>query len=257
MTAHDTAPSWTVSVISHGHGARILRCVEDIHRWLSGIPHAFVLTFNAGEDVGFLDRLPEALRANIRVIRNSSPRGFAANHNAALRGARSRFVLAADPDLSIEQDIFSALHDELARPERGIVAPLAYTSAGRPDDNGRRLATPRAVLLRAVAGRSRDLPPAGYTTAREVDWLAGLFLALRAETFEALGGFDERYFMYCEDVDICLRARQLGLTILQRCDLRVTHDANRRTLKRPRHLSWHVASLLRLWRSPAYRAARS
>ena len=76
-------------------------------------------------------------------------------------------------------------------------------------------------------------------------------MAFRADVFAGLGGFDERYFMYCEDVDICLRAQLAGYR-LERADAKVVHHTQRRTLKSLRHLTWHVRSLLRLWRSPAY-----
>lgn len=250
-----TTTVWTISIISHGHGSGILCGLRDMHRHLQGIPHRFVLTFNAGEDTGFLDELPEPLQACISVIRNAQPKGFAANHNAALCGAQSQYVLAADPDLAMEQDVFGALQAELSHPDCGIVAPLARTSRGLPDDNGRRLVTPMNLLLRILRGRRSDAPSGDFRAIRNVDWLAGLFLAMRSETFDRLGGFDDRYFMYCEDVDICLRARQMGLSVRQHCGLSVTHDANRKTLKQPRHLLWHVSSLLRLWRSPAYRGS--
>ncbi len=253
----DQAPPmiWTISIISHGHGSRILRGILDMHRHLQETAHQFVLTFNAGEDVSFLSQLPPSAVEHIRIIQNPKPRGFAANHNAALKYANSRYVLAADPDLKVRDNVFPALQKSLADPACGIVAPLAHTSQGMPDDNGRSLTTPTRILQRVLMGRGRDRPPVDFCGAREVDWLAGLFLAMRSDTFDALGGFDDRYFMYCEDVDLCLRARQMGLHITQRCDLHITHDANRKTLKRLSHLIWHFSSLIKLWRSTAYRAA--
>jgi hypothetical protein len=247
---------WTISVVSHGHGANVSAGLLDVHGQLQDVEHRFVLTLNAGEDPAFVTQLPESIQNRLHVIRNQMPRGFAANHNAALRGCRSRYVLVADPDLRLPQPVFSALQASLEQPECGIVAPLAQTSSGNAEDNGRDLVTPAAILRRKLLGRGRDVP-ANATSSRNVTWLAGLFLAMRADTFHRLNGFDERYFMYCEDVDICLRARQLGLSVNQLCDLRITHDANRGTSHSPRHFIWHSQSLLRLWRSDVYKAARA
>jgi N-acetylglucosaminyl-diphospho-decaprenol L-rhamnosyltransferase len=65
-------------------------------------------------------------------------------------------------------------------------------------------------------------------------------------------GFDEGYFMYCEDVDLCLRLRLQGLT-LSKAPARVIHAGQRNSHRRLRHLMWHLRSLLRLWTSVAYR----
>lgn len=253
MSRAETPASWTISIVSHGHGAGILRGIRDLQRHLRDHEYRLVLTFNAGEDTAFLNGLPAALLARTRVIRNPQPRGFAANHNAALLDATSRYVLAADPDLAIEHNIFPALEAALSAADCGVAAPLACDPQGRPEDNGRALVTPGALLRRYLRGRHRDALPAG-NGALEVDWLAGLFLALRSETYARLHGLDERYFMYCEDVDLCLRARAIGLKSVLLSDVRITHAANRNTLKKREHFFWHVASLWRLWRSPAYRA---
>jgi N-acetylglucosaminyl-diphospho-decaprenol L-rhamnosyltransferase len=246
---------WTVSVISHGHGAGVARVLEDIHAQLGAALGRLVLTLNAGEDAGFVDRLPDALRARLELRRNDRPRGFGANHNAALHASDTEFVLMADPDLALPQPVFAALESALADPRVGIVAPRAMTPDGRAEDNGRRLVTPAALLHRSLFGHRRDSASLPREGTADVDWLAGLCLAMRAETFRRLGGFDEGYHLYCEDVDLCLRARAAGLSVRLLCDLQVTHPARRASRRRLQHLRWHVASLLRLWRSPVYRAA--
>jgi N-acetylglucosaminyl-diphospho-decaprenol L-rhamnosyltransferase len=85
-----------------------------------------------------------------------------------------------------------------------------------------------------------------------VDWISGAFMMFKSSAFRKLGGFDERYFMYCEDVDICLRLQLAGYKLV-RADATVTHHTQRRTLKNLQHLVWHVRSLLRLWNSAPYK----
>lgn len=243
-------------MVSHGHGASVGPALESIHAQLGTRNHRFVLTLNAGERATFVQHLSPTLRRRLQVIRNETPRGFGANHNAALRNADTRFVLIADPDLSVESPIFGALEAALEDPRSGIVAPLAQAPDGRVEDNGRALITPRSLLARYLLIRRWRRPPEPVEATRRVDWIAGLFMAMRAETFHTLRGFDERYFLYCEDVDLSLRAAMHGLHAVLLQDLRVTHLARRRSLKRPQHLRWHVQSMLRLWRSEAYRSLR-
>lgn len=246
---------WAISVVSHGHGASVARVLGDLHAQLASTSHEFILTLNAGEDAAFVSGLPEGLRARLQVIRNSRARGFGANHNAALRDRAADFVLIADPDLAVPHAIFADIEAALADPRTGIVAPLAVTTAGIPEDNGRRIVTPLNLIRRRLGGHHHDRCTAGQG-AVEVDWLAGLCLAMRGETFRQLRGFDERYHLYCEDVDLCLRARALGRRVLLLSDLRIVHPARRNTFRSAQHLRWHLASLLRLWTSPAYRQAR-
>ena len=89
-----------------------------------------------------------------------------------------------------------------------------------------------------------------------VDWINGACMVLPRSAWEAVGGFDESYFMYCEDVDLCLRLRLAGLALV-RAPVQVLHDGQRASHRRVRAFGWHVSSLLRLWRSPVYKAALS
>lgn len=246
---------WTASIVSHGHGITVRHALVDIHTQLAAVPHRIVLTLNAGEDAAFVQALPRSLRNVLDIMHNPAPKGFGANHNAALLNADSEFVLVADPDLALPEPVFDTIESALAHPGSGIVAPLAHTPAGHPEDNGRPLPTALRLLRRKLHGRGFEQCRAGLG-AVDVDWLAGLFLAMRGETFRRLGGFDERYYLYCEDVDLCLRARAQGLRARLLTDVRIIHAARRDSARRVRHLYWHTASLLRLWRSPEWRLAR-
>lgn len=246
---------WTASIVSHGHGASVRPALADTHARLAGVPHRIVLTLNAGEDATFIQALPRSLRDVLSVIHNPAPKGFGANHNAALLNADSDFVLVADPDLALPEPVFDTIESALAHPGSGIVAPLAHTPAGEPEDNGRPLPTALRLLRRRLQGRRFEQCRPGQGPV-DVDWLAGLFLAMRRDTFLQLGGFDERYYLYCEDVDLCLRARAQGLRTQLLTDARIVHAARRASARRVRHLYWHTSSLLRLWRSPEWRLAR-
>jgi GT2 family glycosyltransferase len=91
----------------------------------------------------------------------------------------------------------------------------------------------------------------------EPEWIAGMFLAFRRCVYADLGGFDARYFLYCEDVDICARARLRGLRLQIARDVSVTHLAQRASRRSIKRMIRHVESLIRLWSSPVYRDYRS
>lgn len=255
MSETQTPVRWRLSVISHGHGAAVNRVLCAAHQQLADCAHELVLTINIPEPLDHLDALPASLRARLQIIHNRAARGFGANHNAALLGSSATFVALLDPDLGLPVPIFAALERALANPATGLIAPLAYDSRGRLEDNGRRLATPWDIARRRIQrGSHQCVEPTQPLQA--VEWLAGLFMAARAQTFTRIGGFDPRFWMYCEDVDLCLRARQQGFDVIRANHLKISHDARRNTFRRPGHLRWHLQSLWRLWHTPAYAWAR-
>jgi GT2 family glycosyltransferase len=81
--------------------------------------------------------------------------------------------------------------------------------------------------------------------AIEVDWVAGMFMLFTAEAYRAVGGFDERYFLYYEDVDICRRLRARGNKIVYEPAVPVIHEARRASRRDPRLMRMHAASALR------------
>jgi len=83
-----------------------------------------------------------------------------------------------------------------------------------------------------------------------------MFMLFRADTYREIDGFDERYFLYYEDVDICARLRQRGYDVRLVPAASVIHAARRDSHRRARYLAWHIRSTLRFWRSEACRTTR-
>jgi GT2 family glycosyltransferase len=125
----------------------------------------------------------------------------------------------------------------------GLVGPRVLESDGRVADAARGLITPWEIIARRIKPRSPLRYPA---------WMAGMFLMVRSEAYKGVGGFDERYHLYCEDFDLCARVRLLGWPIGLSDDARVVHDARRASHDSPRHLFWHVCSLVMMWSSRSW-----
>lgn len=245
-------PEWTLSVVSHGHLSSIRLLLRDLARVLDPDRHELILTLNLPEPAEQIDGI---WPGRLTIIRNQAPRGFAANHNAALRRARGRWVAVIDPDLRLRADPFPELAVALEDPVCGITSTIVCDELGAVSDHARRAPTAFELLRRRVRCGPR-MYDHSLTRAIDVDWIAGLFMAMRVDTFRQLEGFDERFFMYCEDVDLCLRAWNAGLAVRVVPAAAATHQARRRTLKNPRHFLWHCRSLLRLWTSTSYRNFR-
>ena len=234
----------TLSIVSHAQNRLVNQLLEDVQRTCAERV-ALLLTENAP------DATPLALAAltcPAERIANAAAKGFGANHNAAFQRCRTPYFCVANPDIRLRADPFPALAAQLADPGVGVVGPLVRDKAGRAEDSARRFPTVGRLLARRL--RARSGPDYAYERgALEVDWLAGMFLLFRSETYRAIGGFDERYFLYYEDVDICRRLAGRGLKAVYEPRAEVVHDA-RRASRRNLRLAWHhAASTLRFLRS--------
>jgi len=238
--------TFTISVVSHAQGQLCAALLADLALHCGESIARVVLTANVPETLPSLEGLPFP----VTVVRNASPLGFGENHNRAFHDCATAHFAVLNPDLRIAADPFPALALRLLNACVGIAAPVVRESDGSVADFARPLVTPWQVLRRrwstTVDARQLENP----------DWIAGMFMAFAAENFRALGGFDTRYFLYCEDVDICARARLRGLRLVVSQDVSVQHLAQRASRRAPGRMRLHASSLLRFWNSPVYHQYR-
>ncbi|MET0311296.1 MAG: glycosyltransferase [Burkholderiaceae bacterium] len=236
----------TVSIVAHGHGAEVLSLLEKMASDCTALVNQVILTLNIPDEPLRVKAAARPWPFRLDVIANAAPRGFGANHNAAFAQASEPFFCVLNPDVEIVADPFPALVQAASR--GGIAYPRQVSRDGSPQAFARRVPTPADLLRRHLL---RIVPP----KPAHPDFVTGACMAFAARTYAALGGFDEKYFMYCEDVDICLRA-QLSGHGLTPAPVDIVHEARQASRRRLRPMAWHVASLLRLWSSPVFRAWR-
>jgi N-acetylglucosaminyl-diphospho-decaprenol L-rhamnosyltransferase len=157
----------------------------------------------------------------IEIIRNPTNRGFAAACNQGARAGHSPYILFLNPDTRLELDSLAAPLEWMESPDAadiGICGIQLADAAGRVARSCARFPT-AGQLVAGAAGLDRLLPGAfpgflmrdwDHRQSRRVDHVIGAFYLVRRSLFEQLGGFDERYFVYLEDLDFSLRARQAG-----------------------------------------------
>jgi hypothetical protein len=212
-----------------------------------------VLTLNVPESWQVDFQLPLKVRQNARA------QGFGANHNAAFRSADSEFFCVANPDLRLQANPFPPLLQCLEDHNIGVVAPRVLGPDGKPEDNARHFPTParlaRKLLRSSNAGVALDYPDSGERI--EPDWVAGMFMLFRSESFARIEGFDERYFLYYEDVDLCARLRLAGLRVMLEPRAHVVHLARRQSRRSARYAWWHARSMARWLCSKPCRLLRS
>ena len=230
----------SVSIVSHGQGDLVKFLLEDLRNW-SGPPLQVILTFNVNEDISFLDLFKDL---DIVVILNESPKGFGSNHNSAFLLSSGGYFAVVNPDVRTFKFSLAPLVETISRNDVGACGPRVVSPDGQLEDSARFFPSGTRIAKRTIFQQRRpDFEFADKPVV--VDWVAGMFILFRSEVFDLIGGFDERYFMYLEDADICRRlSRRNYKTCLDpRCE--IIHQGQRASRRNLIHFRWHVRSMFR------------
>ena len=167
------------------------------------------------EELVVVANLPGTHAAGVKLIVNEQPLGYAANANRGIAATTAPFVVLCNPDTEAAPDTIQVLREFAeAHPRAGILGPALTYPHGSVNPSRRRFPTVggtivRRTPLRRVLGHTQcahyglDREP---TEPVEADWLLGAFLFLRRQMLDELGGFDEGFRLYGEDIDLAYRA---------------------------------------------------
>jgi len=182
---------------------------------------------------------------NTLVIQNVNLNGFGANHNAAFVHSTAPYFCVLNPDIEFPDNPFPTLLAALIDSGAAVLAPSVVNSAGYQEDNARQFPTLRQLATKFLGGHDGRYKLKSTQGPMPVDWLAGMFMLFRAEDFKAISGFDEKFFLYYEDVDICTRLWKVGRPVMVNPQTQVVHDAQRASRKNLQFMKWHAASMAR------------
>ncbi|WP_285403752.1 glycosyltransferase family 2 protein [Luteibacter sp. ME-Dv--P-043b] len=246
MTTSDLT---SVIVVLADSGPFTRECVE--HALASEVPIEVIVVDN-----GSADGVPESLdRAyardeRVRVVYNRANLGFGAAVNRGALHARGERLLVLNPDCLVQPDTLTRMIAYMDV-HTGIVGAVVCDSEGRPDPASRRRDPLLARALRTKLGRGGDggidihgPMPQG---AEEVEIVSGAILLIPRNVFERVGGFDETFFLHCEDMDLCRRVRDSGYRVLLAGDVRVLHGKGGSSRHRPVFVSRHKHRSMYLW----------
>ena len=231
-------------VVSHGHPDELAACLPALRPQVDEL----VLIANVAGSV------PDGLEA----VHNERPLGYAANVNRGVGLTSAELVVAANPDTVAAPGAVEALRAFMEeRPRCGIAGPQMRFPDGTPQPSRRRFPTVTGTIVRRTPLRrwvrqehhlhlDEDQP----TEPVETDWMLGGFLMLRRSMLEELGGFDEGYRLYGEDIDLAYRAAQAGWERWYVPAAVVRHEHKAVTDKRflTRRTLWHWRGIARFVR---------
>lgn len=230
----------SISIVSHGQGNLVQAALADLDHLAGQSGLEVILTLNIPER---LDYAVETFPYSVRLVENTIPKGFGANHNAAFDRASGEWFCVMNPDIRLPDNPFPKLLEALEQQISAVAAPAVLSPSGQVEDSIRRFPTPFSLLGKLL---DRDDGRYRFSVGDEAfpaDWVGGMFMLFRAEDFRRIGGFDEGYFLYYEDVDICARLWKAGHQVLACPRAQVVHDARRASRRNLKYMRWHITSM--------------
>jgi GT2 family glycosyltransferase len=249
VARQELAPA-TVVIVNHNAGRLLVDCLHSVLDQAREV----VLVDNASDPDGF-EPLVAGLEGHprLQVIRSPENRGFAAGCNLGAESSTQPYLLFLNPDCVAAAGAIASLCAALAaRPDAALAGGLLTYADGREQGGGRRaVPTPWRSFVRAF-GLSRfsrrwpklfddfhlhyqPLPAAPI----EVEAISGACMLVSRAAVHDFGLMDEGYFLHCEDLDICMRARRQGWRILFVPDARIVHHKGGCSIERPIFVEWH------------------
>ena len=232
----------TISIVSHGQWSLVSELLNDLSGISIPVAIEVLVTLNIPEEISFRST---DYPWPVSVLENNATKGFGANHNAAFRQSKGEWFCVMNPDLRLSDNPFPVLIELVARGSVGLIAPMVVSPSGAIEDSIRRFPTPFSLVTKLFGCGDGRYAFVADDAAFAAEWVAGMFMLFRAEDFRAVGGFDEGFFLYYEDVDVCARLWRAGRQVLACPAVRVIHDARRASRRSLRYMIWHVQSMAR------------
>ncbi|MGH9031751.1 MAG: glycosyltransferase family 2 protein [Acidimicrobiia bacterium] len=249
-----TEPRWAGVVVNYEGGAHLLACVRSLLDDTSAGTPPEVVVVDHGSADGSVDALTHAL-PDVAILRAANC-GYAAGANRGIAATAAAVVAVCNPDVTVERGTAAALLARFdAESGLGAVGPMVRNPDGSPYHSARVVPGMVDAVGHGVLGllrptnrftrryRELDVDPA---RARDADWVSGSAVWLRRTAVESVGGWDEAYFMYVEDVDLCWRLREQGWRVAYEPAGVVVHVQGASTARHPyRMILEHHRSLAR------------
>jgi GT2 family glycosyltransferase len=248
MHEHDPM-GLTIVIVSHNSRRFLRRCLSSLEKSSEFPKFRVILADNASSD-GTVQMVRKAFPW-VEVLLFKKNHGFSHACNRAAQSTDSPYVLFLNPDIEVEPDAIARMKEKIEAAEGiGVLGGLVFDPSGRPQHGAKRQIPGIASAFFYIAGFSKLFPERArlnryaepHTSAfeeREVGSVSGAFMMVRKKVFDLVGGFDERFFLYAEDMDLCLRMARTGFKVVYFPSARAVHHHRTSTRKTPLVSTYH------------------
>lgn len=209
----------TIQIVNYNSRENLRACLYSVWKNFSDHKNLQVIVIN--NDKEKLEDIQREFR--IELIEKNENIGFSKAHNLGLQIAKGKFICFLNPDTKLFPLAIEKLLEVFSTDEKiGIAGPVHLGEGNVLEDNCFGfLKTPLSIIGSKILQKKQTLP----TSIFETDWVSGGAMMVKKELLLEIGGFDENYFMYFEDVDLCLRAKKRGWKIVVHPEAKIFHKS--------------------------------
>lgn len=209
-------------------------CIEALQRSRCDFPFEIIVVDNDSRDesLEYLQQMEQ--KGEIALVPSGGNIGYGRANNLGARSAKGEYLLILNPDVSVEPDMLRTLVGYMdVHPEAGIAGPQLYFFNGQIQDSCRRFMRPMdLVVKRTPLSRFKFfqerigryvMADFDHRSVQAVDLVTGACFLIRKDVFEQTGGFDDRYFLFMEDADLCRKVWETGRKVVYMPKARALH----------------------------------
>ncbi len=215
----------TISIVNYNAGEYLISCLESLRKVKQEIDFEVYVVDNASSD-GSAEKAKNKF-PEFNFIINKDNLGFGKAHNLVLRKSESQYILTLNPDTEVPSGTLSYIYDFMEKnKEVGIASSKVEKTDGSIDAASHRgFPTLLASFLYFFFKNDKlyHLTDRDMTKTHEVDSVVGAFMFIRKSVLEKIGYFDEEYFLYGEDIDLCFRVKKAGFKVMYVPEVKIMH----------------------------------
>jgi GT2 family glycosyltransferase len=239
--SHKTTETPKVSVIMLNFNSKYFpkMCIEAFYRGKMDFPFEFIAVDNASTEPMSLGYLEQADKDGlVKLIKTAKNLGFGGGNNLGAKNARGEYVLIMNPDIFVNEDSVRKMVDYMeSHKDVGVLGPKLVYPDGQVQDSCRRLMKFSDLIIKRTPLKKLPflkskvekytMQDFDHNKTQEVDLLVGACFIIPRHVYEKLGGFDERYFLFMEDFDLCREIKKIGYKVVYFPETEVTHNHKR------------------------------
>lgn len=222
----------SIIILNYKTKGLVKQCIRNVKVSTAGLDYEIIVVDNDSQD-GIAQMMLENF-PDIKFIQTGKNLGFAAGNNVGIRQAQGNYVLILNPDVTVLNGSIAKMIEFMKNnPEAGVVGPKLINPDGSFQISCRTFQTPKYILYRRTPfgmlpfakkelGKHLMLD-FDHNSTKEVDWFLGASMLLRKKILDEVGLFDERFFMYLEDMDLCRRVWMNGYKVYYLAEAEMVH----------------------------------
>lgn len=215
----------TVSIVNYNAGEYLINCLKSLRKASKDLDFDVYVVDNDSKDGSFEKAKKEY--KEFSFIKNKKNIGFGAAHNIVLKKANTPYLLTLNPDSEVKEGVLEYMYEFMEKnPDVAVSTCRIEKLDGSLDIASHRgFPTLKASFMYFFLKNDKlyHLTDRDMTKVHDIDSAVGAFMFMRKSVLEKIGYFDEDYFLYAEDIDLCFRAKEAGFRVMYVPDVVITH----------------------------------